>query len=111
MAIDPEHQRFIHIALKEFDFLVKDFGFIATPDTGLGAGVSFTNQARALKISCGWYKGEIDFQFEVLLENEIFRPYISRRFGLGEIANHIDSQAIAMALSERPPRPEWILSA
>jgi hypothetical protein len=111
MAPSPEQQRFINIALKYFDFLVKDFGFTATPETVCGVGLSFTKDAHALKVSLGWYKGEVDFEFEVLLENSVFRPYISRRFRLGEIVNLIDPNAITKALSERPLLPRWVLSA
>jgi hypothetical protein len=110
MAPSPEQQRFINIALKYFGFLVKNFGFTATPETVCGVGLSFTKDAHALRVSLGWYKGEVDFEFEVLLENRVFRPYISRRFGLGEIVNVIDPNAIRRALSERPPLPVWVFS-
>jgi len=110
MAPSQEQQRFINVALKDFDFLVKDFGFTATPETVCGVGLSFTKDAHALKVSLGWYKGEVDFEFEVLLETSVFRPYISRRFDLGEIVNLIDPNAITKALSERPPLPRWVLS-
>jgi hypothetical protein len=111
MAPSQEQQRFINVALKDFDFLVKDFGFTATPETVCGVGLSFTKDAHALKLSLGWYKGEVDFEFEVLLENSVFRPYISRLFYLGEIVNFIDPNAITKALSEMPPLPRWVLSA
>jgi hypothetical protein len=111
MAPSPEQQQFINIALKDLDFLMKDFGFTATPETVCGVGLSFTKDAHALKVSLGWYKGEVDFEFEVLLENSVFRPYVSRRFGLGEIVNFIDPNAITKELRERPPLPRWVLSA
>ncbi len=111
MTPSPEQKQFIDIALKEFDFLVKDFGFTATPETICGVGLSFTKDAHPIELSLGWYKGEVDFEFEVLLENSVFRPYISRRFGLYEVVTFIDPNAITKALSERPPLPRWVLNA
>lgn len=110
MAPSPKKQRFIDIALEHFDFLT-NLGFRATPETVCGEGISFTKDGHDLKVSLGWYKGEVDFEFEVLLENSVFRPYISRRFYLAEIVEFIDPSAIRKALGERPPLPEWVLSA
>jgi hypothetical protein len=106
MALHPEQQRFIDFAMKDFDFLVSDFGFAATH----GEMIAFAKEALPLKITLSWYKGEVDCDFEVLLENSVFRPYISRRFSLGEIVNHIDPNAISAALKESP-LPRWALSA
>ena len=55
----------------------------------------------------GWYKGEVDASFNVLLENSVFRPYVSRRFFLGEVVLRVDPNAFI----ERPSLPEWALSA
>jgi hypothetical protein len=111
MAPSPQHQWFINPALENFDFLVKDFGFAATPETLCGIGLSFARDAHDLKISLGWYKGEVDFEFEVLIENSVFRPYISRRFYLWEVVSFIDPDATTKVLSERPPLPKWVLNA
>ena len=111
MAPSSEQQRFINAKLEEFEFLEKEFGFTATPETVCGVGLSFTKDNHPLKLSLGLYKGDVDFVVEVLLENSVFRPYISRRFDLGEIVQFIDSNAITKALSERPPLPRGVLSA
>jgi hypothetical protein len=111
MAPSPQHQWFINPALAHFDFLVKDFGFTATPETLCGIGLSFARDAHDLKISLGWYKGEVDFEFEVLIENSVFRPYISRRFYLWEVVSFIDTDATAKILSKGPPQPKWVLNA
>jgi hypothetical protein len=111
MAPSPEDERFIDFASKDFGFLVKDFGFTATPDTVCGVGLSFTKHSLPLEVSLGWYKGEVDLEFQVLLENRVFRPYISRWFNLGEIVHHMDPSVMTNALKERPPLPRWALSA
>ena len=112
MGLSLDQQRFIDFASKEFDFLVKDFGYTATPpETVCGIGLSFTKEFFPLKVTMGWYKGEIDFEFQLLLENAVFRPYISRFFTLGDVVKHIDRNAISNALNERPPLPRWVLSA
>jgi hypothetical protein len=63
-----------------------------------------------LEFELGWYKGEVDASFNVLLENSVFRPYVSHRFYLGEVVLHIDPNAIKKALNERPPLPRCALS-
>lgn len=111
MKVSPVEQRFLEFASEEFSFLVKDLGFTSTPDHSCGVGLSFSKESLPLKLSLGWYKGEVDFEFQSLLENSVFRPYISRFFGLGEVVHHIDPNAIRNALNERPPLPRWALSA
>lgn len=109
MASPSHHQCFIDYARKDFDFLVKDFGFSATT-RGSGALESVVFTKAFLELELGWYKGEVDVSFNVLLENSVFRPYISRRFNLGEVVHHIDPHAITKTLSERPPLPRWALT-
>jgi hypothetical protein len=111
MKLSPADQRFIDFASEDFGFLVKDLGFTATPQTICGIGLLFSKDSFALKVHLGWYKGEVDFVFQLLLENRVFRPYISHNFDLGEVMHHIDLNAIKKALNERPPLPRWALSA
>jgi hypothetical protein len=82
---DPNssHSRFIDFAMSEIGFLVEDFGFTATVNNVVGIAVSFAKDA--LAIESGWYKGEVDLVFLILLENSVFRPYIPRYYNLGEV--------------------------
>ncbi|HEV7926253.1 MAG TPA: hypothetical protein VGR14_12910 [Verrucomicrobiae bacterium] len=105
MASKPStEQRFFDCARKDLDFLVKDFGFAATVKEGPLPSIVFKKEPLAIEI--GWYKGEVDCNFNVLLENNVFRPYISRGFVLWEVILRVDPNAFV----EKPPLPRWALS-
>jgi len=99
------HERFIEFAKSDFAFLERDFGFIAGPAGDSWDAISFVKIGLSIEVS--WYKGEVDVLFRVLLENDIFRPYISRSYILGEVVRQIDPNA----LDKCPALPEWALSA
>jgi hypothetical protein len=110
MKLYPE-QQFIDYASEDFGFLTKDFGFAATPEIFCGSGVLFSKDSLLLQVCLGWYKGEVDCDFRLLLESTVFRPYISRTFDLGEVVQCIDKDVISKALKEGPPLPRWALTA
>ena len=107
MEPSPEQKRFLDFASRDFSFLVDEFGFTVTTDAVCGAGFAFANVPLALIINLGWYKAEVDFEFQLLLVNSVFRPYISRRFNLGEIVLHMDPNAF----DRRFALPDLALSA
>jgi hypothetical protein len=98
-------QQFIEFATQDFNFLVKDFGFAVTNRDEQWSTILFAKEA--LVIDIGWYKGEVDVVFRILLENSVFRPYISRDFGLGEVVSRINPNAF----KERPLLPRRALTA
>ena len=89
---------------KRFDFLVRDHGFAPVERSGPSAGEMAIYRKDPIDLMIGWYKGEIDLTFSVALDyaasHKIFRPYLSRTFGLYEIATRQDPAAYA-SLSAR----------
>ncbi len=89
---------------KRFDFLVRDHGFASVERSGPSAGETALYRKDPIELMIGWYKGEIDLNFCVALDyaasHKIFRPYLSRTFGLYEIATRQDPAAYA-SLSAR----------
>jgi hypothetical protein len=82
---------------KQFDFLVRDYGFERVDRADVKAGELVTYRKDPLDIGVGWYKGEIDVGFSLALDfaasHAVFRPYLSRSFELHEIATRQDPAA------------------
>jgi len=92
---------------KRFDFLVREHGFQWIDRSDARVGELATYRKDPLELSVGWYKGEIDVNFSVALDfaasHKVFRPYLSRRFGLHEIATRQDPAAYAsLSAAMRP---------
>jgi len=97
------HQEdFTDCAKRNFKFLLEHFGFT----TAVTKYESRVFAKEFLEFELGWYKGEVDASFNVLLENNVFRPYVSRRFYLGEVVRRVDANAFV----QRPSLPRWALS-
>jgi len=90
--------------MRLFAFLVKEYGFQLTSKEPRSSLDSVAYEKKPVTIELGWYKGEIDISFHVDLENEIFRPYISRTFGVSEIALRQDRDAYRDA----PRFPDYV---
>jgi hypothetical protein len=80
-----------------FSFLEKEFGFTpkldpASPDRHLEYSKD------PLSVDIWWGKGEIDVTFVVSLSfsknHAVFRPYVSRTFGLAQVALRVDPNAL-----------------
>jgi len=84
---------FFDMVTRSFAFLVDQYGFQLTSGPGQSSLDSIRYEKKPLVLEFGWYKGEIDSAFHVDLENEVFRPYVSRTFYLGEIARRQDKNA------------------
>jgi hypothetical protein len=95
---------FANVTKRLFAFLVKEYGFQLVSKDCRSSLDSITYEKKPLTIELGWYKGEIDISFHVDLENDIFRPYISRTFMLSEIALRQDKDAYRDA----PSFPDYI---
>jgi hypothetical protein len=84
---------------KHFDFLLRDHGFAHLEPVDSRVGELVTYRKQPLDLAIGWYKGEIDLNFTVALDfaagHKVFRPYLSRTFGLHEIATRQDPAAYA----------------
>jgi hypothetical protein len=96
---------FPSLVASAFEFLVVEHGFqrVDRPDNRAGELVEYVKEP--ITISFGWYKGEIDINFCVSIQftegHKIFRPYLSRTFGLTEIAVRQNSNAFA-SWAKRP---------
>lgn len=95
---------FFDIVTRSFAFLVDQYGFQLTSGPRQSSLDAIRYEKKPLLIEFGWYKGEIDIIFHVDLENEVFRPYISRIFALSEIARRHDRDAYRNA----PRFPNYI---
>jgi hypothetical protein len=100
-----EGQRFITYASEVLGFLVNNHGFILITSDEHSKSVFFSNDS--LNIETYWGKGEVDLLFRVLLENDVFRPHISKQFDLSEVVRQIDPNTF----DEKPDLPEWALTA
>ncbi|HZP10990.1 MAG TPA: hypothetical protein VFB36_01070 [Nevskiaceae bacterium] len=92
---------------KRFDFLVRDHGFAWIDRSEFKVGELATYRKDPIELSIGWYKGEVDLSFSIALDfaasHRVFRPYLSRTFGLHEIATRQDPAAYAeLAARMRP---------
>lgn len=95
---------FSNIVTRTFAFLVDKHGFQLVSGQRQGSLDSITYEKNPILIEFGWYKGEIDINFRVDLENAIFRPYRSRTFALSKIALWRDKSAYRNA----PRFPNYI---
>lgn len=84
---------FFDIVTRSFAFLVDQYGFQLVCGPRQSSLDSIRYEKKPLAVEVGWYKGEIDIAFDVDLENEIFRPYVSRTFHLSELARRQDRTA------------------
>ena len=71
---------FSGIVTRTFAFLVDKYGFQLMSGERRSSLDSITYEKKPVIIEFGWYKGEIDINLRVDVENEIFRPYRSRTF-------------------------------
>jgi len=95
---------FFDIVTRAFAFLTDKYGFQLISGPRQGSLDSIRYEKKPLIIELCWYKGEIYIAFSVDLENEVFRPYISRTFHLSEIARRQDKTAYRNA----PKFPDYI---
>ncbi len=84
---------FFDMVTRSFAFLVDQYGFRLASGQRQSSLDSIRHEKKPVIIEFGWYKGEIDISFHVDLENEVFRPYLSRTFHLSEIARRQDKTA------------------
>jgi hypothetical protein len=84
---------FFDVVTRSFAFLVDQYGFQLVSDQRHNSLDSIRYEKKPLVIELGWYKGEIDIAFYVDLENDVFRPYVSRAFQLSELARRQDGTA------------------
>jgi hypothetical protein len=84
---------FFDAVTRSFAFLVDQYGFQLLSGPRHNSPESIRYEKKPLVIEVGWYKGEIDIAFYVDLENDVFRPYVSRTFHLSELARRQDKTA------------------
>jgi hypothetical protein len=103
-AIIQGMEDFSSMVTRTFAFLVDKYGFQLTSGERRSSLDSITYEKKPVIIEFGWYKGEIDINIRVDVENEIFRPYRSRTFDLSRIALRQDKNAYRNA----PRFPNYI---
>jgi hypothetical protein len=102
-----------NLMLREFDFLVSDFGFELVGQAARRADGTLFFRKGPISIHFAIGKGEVQVWFSVSLDfaksHAVFRPFLSRIFTVEEIALWQNSQAFA-AWQARPNAQDYITS-